>query len=367
MRVLIYGVNTQNKGAQLLLAATAERLRSWGCVPVVSARDVSAHTRAEFGARGMFSVERLGRLRSLGLGLVPRRADGLLPVIADGRFDYVLDASGFSLTDSWGMAPVSSRLSRLRRWSARGIGFTMLPQAFGPFARPDVSAGVRDIVDYADAIWARDQKSFDYVKGLDGKVSPGIAPDITIGLSVEPSTQAQDKVVLVPNWNLANRSGGDGRERYVASLTAIARELIVSGMDVVGMSHEGEADLALIRQVASGIKGMEVLNPQSGVECKRIISGSRMVIAGRYHALVSALSSGVPVVGHSWSHKYSALMNDFGVVDSLADPLSPEETIERVRLIDEMSERARLRRSHDEVVSRTEAVWEQVASALAAR
>jgi colanic acid/amylovoran biosynthesis protein len=44
------------------------------------------------------------------------------------------------------------------------------------------------------------------------------------------------------------------------------------------------------------------------------VIGSACVAAGsRYHALVGAMSSGVPAVGIGWSHKYEALFADFGV------------------------------------------------------
>jgi colanic acid/amylovoran biosynthesis protein len=367
MRILIYGVNSQNKGAQLLLAAAAAKLRSWGHEPIVSSRDVTPESRREFGARGMFSIERLGALRSGGLDWLPRSTDGYFSVVGDGHFDYVLDASGFSLTDAWGMPPVTSRLARLERWTKQGIGFTMLPQAFGPFTKQEVADGVRTIVGYADAVWARDRVSHDHIEALGADTSLGIAPDITIALRAPAvSAEAEGATILVPNWNLAKRSDPTAGEAYVSSLTQTAQALIADGRSVVGMSHEGQRDLELIQQVAERVPGMRVLDPKSGVECKQIIAGSDLVIAGRYHALVSALSSGVPVIGHSWSHKYAALMEDFSVADGLADPLTSEETVERVLALDRVAERARLNDVHDSVVQRVDAAWEQVATSLRA-
>lgn len=365
MRVLIYGVNSKNKGSQLLLAATARRLLDWGHQPVVALRDVTARTRRESSAVGMFSIERLRELRSAGLDRLPRQLDRFLPVAADGHFDYVLDASGFSLTDSWGMAPVNSRLSRLDRWSKKGIGFTMLPQAFGPFTRPDVAAGVRQVIDYADAVWARDETSRTHVGDLGSSSPIAVAPDITIPLAVAPrDSRAEGAIIIVPNWNLARRADPSAGSTYVQSLTETANTLLAEGNRVVGMSHEGARDLDLIRQVAAGAPQMDVVSPSSGIECKEIIAGSKLVVAGRYHALVSALSSGVPAIGHSWSHKYAALMNDFAVTDGLADPLDSQDTVRRVRALDLVAERSRLRAEHDRVVERVETVWAQIATSL---
>lgn len=364
MRVLIYGVNSINKGAQLLLASAASRLIALGHVPVVSARDVNAETRWQTGARGIFSVEKFGPLRSLGLDRIPRVASSRLPIAGDASFDFVLDASGFSLTDSWGMAPISSRLSRLSRWKKKGIGFAMLPQAFGPFELPDVALGVRGVFDSAEHIWARDPVSYEYVARAGG--SPDrleIAPDITIGSEAHANDAAAGATLLVPNWNLARRSGEGGRETYISSLVEVAVGLRDRGKNVVGLCHEGPRDLEIIEAVAAVVPGMTVLNPASGTECKNIIAGSDLVIAGRYHALVSALSTGVPAIGHSWSHKYKALFDDFGVQDGLADPLEASSSLERVDSITPET-RGLLAAALPGVGSRVDQTWRTVAAIL---
>lgn len=367
MRVLIYGVNSQNKGAQLLLAASAKRLIDMGHVPVVSARDVSREARRSSGAVGMFSVERLGQLRSLGLDSLPRSLAGRLPVSGDAGFDYVLDASGYSLTDAWGLAPVNSRCSRLGRWAGRGTGFAMLPQAFGPFSSPEMRTGVSKILSHADRVWARDQASFDYVTQL-GSEGPivSVAPDITITHNVgRPGAAATGSVVLVPNWNLATRSGEDGERTYLTALAEIASVLISRGQPVLGMSHEGKRDFDLISAVAERVPGMQIVAPTTGTEAKAVLAGADVVIAGRYHALVSALSSGVPVIAHSWSHKYASLMEDFQVVDGLADPLVAAATLDRVAALNIEAERARLAAVKPQVAARVDAVWGEVAELLA--
>ena len=328
MRVLVYGVNSRNKGSQLLLEATARSLIAMGHTPLVSVTEVDTTGRRSCGAVGVVSVERLGAVRSLGLDLLPVGLGRHLPFVGDARIDYVVDASGYSLTDHWGTAPARSRIARLARWRARGVGYSMLPQAFGPFAFPDVAAGARTVFEHADRIWARDLTSREHVLGLlDGGQRVDVAPDVTIGLPVTPDTRAAGGTLLVPNWNIAKRSGPSGRQRYVEALVAVALELQRQGRRVIGLSHEGAEDLRLITEVAGHVPGIEVLDPASGLDCKRIIAGADLVISARYHALVSALSAGVPVIGHSWSHKYRALLDDFEVEGGLADPLDPRSTL----------------------------------------
>lgn len=336
-----------------------------GHTPVVSVRDVNRKSRTEFRAAGYFAIDKLGPMRSFGLDKVPRRIDPYIPITGDGHFDYVLDASGFSLTDSWGIAPAESRLRRLSRWRPRGIGLTLLPQAMGPFTDPRLAKRAQAVLAHADKIWIRDPQSAEYARELGSNLPFQVAPDITVKLSTSGVDEsAKGAALLVPNWNLAQRGGPHAKDRYLASLISIARELQARGREVVGMSHEGPADLELIQAVGSATKNMRVLNPASGLACKRIIAGADLVIAGRYHALVSALSTGVPVIGHSWSHKYSALMEDFGVGKGLADPYDSHSTLSVLDAYDLQAEGERLRRKLPEVRSRVDDVWSQLGESL---
>lgn len=369
MRVLVYGVNSKNKGAELLLAAASRELAKRGHQTVVNVRDVNSGSRKLNSASGVFSIERLGPLRSGGLDILPRPIADRLPIAGDGAFDYVLDASGYSMTDAWGMAPVWARLSRLPRWKSRGSGFAMLPQAFGPFSTPDLARGVRSIIEFADVVWARDSSSWKNVQNL-SPLGADVrqAPDITIPLTVGDSSDvAAGAALLVPNWNLAKRSDQGGRELYLNSLTQIAEGLRCRGVPVIGLCHEGVRDREIITEVSQRLQDMPILSPASGLECKRIIGGAEIVIAGRYHALVSALSSGVPAIGHSWSHKYAALMDDFAVSDGLANPLDASDTLEHFDNLDLAKERLRLQAAHAKVAARLETVWDTVDELIRSR
>jgi polysaccharide pyruvyl transferase WcaK-like protein len=359
--VLVYGVNDVNKGSQLLLAAAAERLRYMGCTPVVDCRNVRGRSRRRFRAEPLLAIERLGRARSVGLDLLPRPLQDRLPVRGDSSFAAVVDASGYSLTDAWGMQPVTSRLSRLRRWTARGIRFVMLPQAFGPFTSEPLERGVAEILSHAAGVWARDEESKAYVHEVAPDVEVRVAPDVTITLDVPGDATLAGAVVLVPNWNLTRSGRGD---RYVEALSRVVRVLRDDGHRVVGLCHEGERDRALLDDVASRVGGLEIIVPTDGIEAKMLIRGSELVISARYHALVSALSSAVPVIGHSWSHKYAALMSDFGAEEALADPMDADATLDRVRGRDRDAERHRLLGELPRVRARVDEMWAETAQLL---
>jgi colanic acid/amylovoran biosynthesis protein len=74
--------------------------------------------------------------------------------------------------------------------------------------------------------------------------------------------------------------------------------------------HEGEDDERLAQEISSG--AIPVVKEEDPLRLKGILGASRAVVASRFHALVSALSQGVPTVATGWSHKYTELFSDYG-------------------------------------------------------
>lgn len=366
MRVLIQGVNSVNKGAELLLVECVRRLKEQGHVPMVNVSDFGRPSRRFHGVSGYVSRQRLRAFRSLGLDLFPASVASLVGCYSDRHVQAVVDASGFSLTDAWGPGPANQRLGRISRWN-RDVKYIMVPQAAGPFNRSDVQGPVRSVLKRADLIWLRDSVSRSHVESLfEATFAPpiSIAPDITIALKTKISREARGQIVIVPNWNIAKRGDADAAQRYVKSLAEIVTELRTRGHQVIGLSHEGREDTDILRQVSLAVGGLEILEPNTGIECKQIIGGAKLVIGGRYHSIVSALGQAVPAVAHSWSHKYKALIDDFCLPNRLADPFDSAATLTLVDAMDLESEVSHLTEVLPSVQLQIEKVWKEVDALL---
>jgi colanic acid/amylovoran biosynthesis protein len=62
---------------------------------------------------------------------------------------------------------------------------------------------------------------------------------------------------------------------------------------------------------------IEIVTETDPLILKRYLGTALFVVGSRFHALVSALSQGVPVLAVGWSHKYEALLSDYQQTERL--------------------------------------------------
>jgi colanic acid/amylovoran biosynthesis protein len=126
-------------------------------------------------------------------------------------------------------------------------------------------------------------------------------------------------------------------------------------------------DQALIGKLHNLWPAAELASVTSDLEAKALVSGATVAISSRYHACICALSAGVPCLGTSWSHKYEALYDDYGVQDLLLAPdVAPVEVRRLVRNSMEPSAaiRPQLERRASEFRANTESLWRLVEDIL---
>ena len=94
--------------------------------------------------------------------------------------------------------------------------------------------------------------------------------------------------------------------------------------------HEGADDERLAEGVSGDCGGIPIIREQNALAIKGILGACRAVVASRFHALVSALSQGVPSVATGWSHKYAELFSDYGFPEGVMSTDDGEERIEEM-------------------------------------
>ncbi len=253
--------------------------------------------------------------------------------------DIVLNIGGFQFGDQWKHNHDNIRLWRryLKKLKAYGTKTVFLPQAFGPFEKPGSREILKVLGTYADLLIARDEQSYRYL--ADGGIEPSrlaLYPDFTNpvkGVETPQSQQHRGQVCIIPN-NKMLKTGVMQEEAYVAAMAKVIKHISEKGFDSFLLNHAGSGDLKLCNKMAE-TQHIPVVKGLDAVQTKGVIASSYMVISSRFHGVANALSSGVPCLASSWSHKYQKLLEEFGQGDCLVDLTDMEGTLAKVdRMLD---------------------------------
>ncbi|TXH93119.1 MAG: polysaccharide pyruvyl transferase family protein [Rheinheimera sp.] len=378
MLILIKGVQFINKGALLMLYAVLEQTRQqWPDAEIAVELNPNSPflKRAQLGLLQHMPL----RFRQLDLNwlsyLLPEKLRAklrfYLGIVFEADIDLLLDASGFAYGDQWPVADLQRLCGQIHRLKAHGRKVVLLPQAFGPFGRAQDRQLIRRHFGKVDLICARDQASERFLTEI-GAGAKNIRqyPDFTISLQGTDCDDAQyvlqKPAVIIPNYQML-RAGSAWQADYESTLERIAQVLQRSGQMVVLINHEGLADMAICQRLAARLNpAPQILQIEDPRLLKGYIKASSLVVSSRFHGCVSALASGVPCIGTSWSHKYQALFDDFAAPDALLKPGSDEEMLQAVidyafRVVTTAEYQQRIQ----QLTEQNRLMWQQISSVFA--
>ncbi|CAN5757487.1 hypothetical protein BH23GEM11_BH23GEM11_06710 [soil metagenome] len=248
----------------------------------------------------------------------------------------------------------------------------MLPQALGPFEKPEVIDWANKVLQHFDVIYARDDTSREHMRNLDYPDSRvRVVPDITTlfrGPSLGDPGVWSSRVVVVPNKRMLDRTKGDVSSQYIKLLLTSIRLFLRKGLDPVMLLHERN-DWPLAEEIRALLPHPIQILDEDAAASKAILGSCYAVFSSRYHALVGALSQGTPALGTSWSHKYNELFDEYGSPELLISPLADDEEIDsKLNAIVEPTSREKIRqrltRKADEQRRKVETMWTEVEQIL---
>ncbi len=372
MLIEIRNTTSGNQGAQLMLRAVLQRMRSepepWRFV--VARRCATARTRRELDLALLPWFQLLGVRADLPARLLPLRPAGWEH---PDRIQVVLDASGFAYGDTWGPGNARMAAAYYGRLKRRGAKIVLLPQALGPFERPEVRAAATEVIRLADLVFARDPTSLAAVRSLScAHDHVHISNDFTHALRGVPPTQPLPPrtVGLVPNRKMLQR-GAASREGYLRLFARLASGIEELGCRPLLILHSRE-DASLAAAINAGLPHPAPTRRESHpLRLKGLIGQCHALVSSRFHGLVNAMAAAVPAMATSWSHKYRHLMEDFGAEDLLLEPQVDHETLKAllVSMLDDPGHArraARLREATARQVRATEHMWDRVLSCIRA-
>ena len=335
MNVLIEEIGSNNKGAYLMFLAVKEKIEHQYKNNKIVVDD-GYFSRVEEAEHNLYRFAHFQRVKIKIHNFINSAQLARYHLVKTEDVNLVLNAGGYANGDFWyenfGEKGFNRKLLRYRNLKKKGIPIILLPQAFDKFTSSFIKQYIIEVHNLVDLIYARDQVSLENlhnVIGISEKIK--LAPDFT-NLIEAPSNNLikGDYVTIIPNSKMIE-AGIITRDTYIESLCIMASTVHARGVNVVFLNHEGKADEELILEVQNRINFENLmLTNLTALEVKSVIKDSLLLITGRFHGLVSALSQEVPVLATSWSHKYKELLSDYDVEGQLVDINNKEELLSKI-------------------------------------
>ena len=341
MKIVLSGIETNNKGAELMLYAILQEIErtfpgAEVFVPLYSVRQGLDYliTNVDLKDKPYAAFKR--KCNSLHVTGILRRLHLPYAFFLDSwpvhGVDYFLDASGFHFSDQWEI-PISSWETQLSGYKKQNTKIVFLPQAFGPVSKAETKTALKILDRYADIIMPRDRVSYDYLTevGLDKKKIKCYKDFTSLvnGLFPEEYDYLKNGVCIIPNIRMFDKGNLD-INKYVHFVNHIIKESEKRNLKVFLLNHEGIVDEELAYKISNmAIERITVVTGLNALEVKGLISQSYVCVTSRFHGAVSALNSSVPCLATSWSHKYEELFIDFGLSDFVLDLKQQDQCVSK--------------------------------------
>lgn len=172
-----------------------------------------------------------------------------------------------------------------------------------------------------------------------------VYPDLVFGVPVPSDSPGDPNVVGV--GVMAYYGGNDDRQQaaeihasYVEKMTRFTRWLVDNGHEVRLFGGDGKFDwdvadriLADVRRERPGLSPSALTAERAGsyAELVQLMSPAGIVVATRYHNVMSALKLCKPTISLGYSQKFAVLMGEMGLAEfnQFADSFSVETLLEQ--------------------------------------
>lgn len=325
-----------NKGAELMLHAILEMLRErypdakFAMAPNPISQpyekriELKLFQKADLWYKGIQFADLLH--------VVPKSTRDLFGIVLDKEIDLVIDASGFSYSDQWGVKYCMELAQVSKKWKRYGVKSILMPQAFGPFKKTLNRYFIKKAITNVDVVYARDKVSYNHLVDAVGETSKiKIAPDFTClvdGISPNQKSFEENRICIIPNYRMIDKTSEKDGDLYLDFMIKAINYFVEAQEKTFILIHDEGKDSMLANRIAeAAAQPIEVIEECDPLKIKGIIGASKGVLGSRFHGLVSALSQGVPALATGWSHKYKMLFEDYDFAEGLVELNSSKEAI----------------------------------------
>ena len=328
MNILVVGAHFYNKGAHLMMAAVRAHFEGRKdvnlylspCAGTPEQIDDVGYSRLDFPLKHVTAYRSFDVFFTFGkiIRLLRKSYRGELPL---SKIDAVLDIAGFAYSDQWGDKSVVNVTKLIRKIKRNKGDYIFLSQAFGPFTGNVIRQGMNEAIQLSDMVIARDKDSLNMLQEISNNPKICQYPDITIGLETKPIPLDKEHSYscVVANERMLDQGKEYWPEgKYMEYLIKAVEAILSNTTDVVYLviHDNGRGDVDLSNEVKSKFSSderVQVFFEADPIKLKGYLGAANMLVASRFHALVSALSQNVPCISLGWSHKYNMLFEEYGI------------------------------------------------------
>ena len=247
--------------------------------------------------------------------------------------DIVVDVSGICFVDGRPLTVLVYNVLQVLIPRALGVSIVKAAQATGPFQTQPNRWLARQCLSRVDRLFSRGSATADHLDELG--VTHERADDLAFLLDPPAASHDEarrllagvdgDFIAVVPSIVVKQYCDDSGID-YLAALSRLIDSLtetldtqvvIVPHARRDGKSASRMDDLPIARELAGLVARKdrshlieELVDPHA---LRIILSSARVVVSGRFHAMISSLATATPVVVTGWSHKYREVLEEFGL------------------------------------------------------
>jgi len=272
----------------------------------------------------------IGRVVRLPIRLFCRTS--ALRALADA--DVVVDLAGISFSDGRGIPTLGYNVMMTSLPILLGREVVKASQALGPFDESLNRFAAKRVLRRVATICSRGRRTAEHLAGL-GLFNVVAAADLAFTMRVSEQATAHaagllghrsDLLVVLPSTVVDTSCRRIGID-YVEVMSAFIDEVAAAGRyHPVLAAHSARPghpeskmnDQPVCRRIHQSLvpaTDCTLLDANLPPDVLRaVIGAAEVVVASRFHAMVSALATATPVVVVGWSHKYGEVLDAFGVV-----------------------------------------------------
>lgn len=326
MKFLVFGGNTDNKGAEAMTLILVNEIRR----KYPNAEIIIAVSEPEYK-----------RVKQQGLSVDiivfhsydyfnPHRFAGYRELL--GGINKIIDISGYMLSSDFQFKYSVEFLCRILLAKLWRKPIYILPQSFGPllfkkkYERIVIEKFLKILMPYPKIVFAREEKGYlemaPYCKGnLKKSMDMVLTYQGNLDLemiykkelhSLEEKSVMKNSVAIVPNRRNITNGCGEAKMKEIYSI--IIDRIISNGKNVYLIPHSVE-DIDVCKNIKKKYgRNERVFLVEKDLHCfefETLISKFDYAIVSRYHALVHAYKSAVPCLVLGWAIKYEELAKAF--------------------------------------------------------